>query len=137
MNPLEESNILKLDFSKLEKINNTIKGVIPAIIQDVKTGRVLMLAYVNKEALDYSIKNNIAVFWSTSRNELWVKGKTSGEYLDLKGIYVNCEQNSLLYKVKIRSAGACHTKNKNGIPRKSCYYRKIDKNKLLFTEEDK
>ena len=64
-------------------------------------------------------------FWSTSRNELWEKGKTSGETFDLVEVRVNCEQNSLLYIVRPRRGAICHTKNKAGQPR-NCYYRRLD-----------
>ena len=65
------------------------------------------------------------MFWSTSRNELWEKGKTSGETFDLVEVRVNCEQNSLLYIVRPRRGGICHTKNAKGEPR-NCYYRTLD-----------
>ena len=65
------------------------------------------------------------MFWSTSRNELWVKGKTSGDYLQLVEVRVNCEQNSLLYLVRPNAGGICHTKNEAGEPR-DCYYRTLD-----------
>jgi len=65
------------------------------------------------------------VFWSTSRNELWEKGATSGEVFDLIEVRVNCEQNSLLYRVRPRRGRICHTKNRAGEPR-NCYYRRID-----------
>jgi phosphoribosyl-AMP cyclohydrolase len=75
----------------------------------------------------------MATFWSTSRNELWIKGKTSGDYLEIIEVCVNCEQNSLLYRVKPKGKGACHTKNKDGTPRSGCYYRAIkNTNELKF-----
>ena len=63
--------------------------------------------------------------WSTSRNELWVKGATSGDTLDLDDVRINCEQNSLLFLVTPRRKGACHTKDSNGESRISCYYRRV------------
>jgi phosphoribosyl-AMP cyclohydrolase len=66
-----------------------------------------------------------AVFWSTSRNELWEKGKTSGETFELVEVRVNCEQNSLLYRVRPKRGGICHTKNREAEPR-NCYYRRLD-----------
>ncbi|MBU1694557.1 MAG: phosphoribosyl-AMP cyclohydrolase, partial [Verrucomicrobia bacterium] len=65
------------------------------------------------------------ILWSTSRKELWKKGKTSGETFELVEVRVNCEQNSLLYRVRPRRAGICHTKNKKGQPR-NCYYRRLN-----------
>lgn len=127
---IEETTNLQLDFLKLQKIQNNLKltDVIPVAVQNVETKEVLLIAYVNKEALDYSIKNGIATFWSTSRNELWEKGKTSGDYLELIEIRVNCEQNSLLFLVKPKK-GVCHTQDKDGNTRKSCFYRKVNLSK--------
>jgi phosphoribosyl-AMP cyclohydrolase len=67
----------------------------------------------------------MATFWSTSRNELWIKGKTSGDFLKLLEVRINCEQNSLLYLVEPAGKGACHTKNTAGIARSGCYYRRL------------
>jgi phosphoribosyl-AMP cyclohydrolase len=86
---------------------------------------VILVAYVNQEALDRSLETRSAVFWSTSRNELWEKGKTSGETFELIEVRVNCEQNSLLYRVRPRRSGICHTKNAAGAPR-NCFYRTLD-----------
>jgi phosphoribosyl-AMP cyclohydrolase len=79
---------------------------------------------VNAQALRRSVETQSAVFWSTSRNELWEKGKTSGETFDLLEVRVNCEQNSLLYRVRPRRGGICHTKNAAGEPR-NCFYRRL------------
>ncbi len=126
MKEIEEGTKFQLDFGKLGKISNQGSDVIPCVVQDAKTGQVLILAYVNEEALEYSLKNKVAAFWSTSRNELWVKGKTSGDTLRLEDVLVNCEQNSLVYKVTPLGAGACHVKDNTGKPRASCYYRRIN-----------
>jgi phosphoribosyl-AMP cyclohydrolase len=123
---LEEGKLLSLDFDKMNKVASCGKSVVPAIAQHVITKEVLVLGYVSQEALEYALKNGVATFWSTSRNELWIKGATSGEYLDLLETRINCEQNSLLYLVSPRNQGACHTKHKDGTPRMSCYYRKIN-----------
>ena len=122
---LEEGLDIQLDFSKISQIGMTGCQVIPCAVQDVDSNELILVAYVNQEALDYSIKTKTATFWSTSRNELWIKGATSGATFDLIDIFVNCEQNSLLFKVRPRNGGICHTKNKNGDPR-NCYYRKLD-----------
>ena len=100
-------------------------GLIPVVVQDVETLQVLMLGYANKEALDETISTGKATFWSTSRNELWTKGKTSGDVLSIKEILVDCDQDALVYKV-VRQGGTCHTKNKDNETRVSCFYRKID-----------
>ena len=122
---LEEGTILNLDFKKLKKVARCEEDIIPAIAQDAHTGEVLIVGYANQKALDTARKENMATFWSTSRNELWIKGKTSGDYLEIIEICVNCEQNSILYKVVPRGKGACHTKNRDGKARSSCYYRTL------------
>ena len=121
---LEEGTALTLDWSKLEQVA-AVGGVVPCAVQDVDTGEVILVAYVNQQALQVAIETRTAVFWSTSRNELWEKGKTSGETFDLLDVRVNCEQNSLLYRVRPRRGGICHTKNVAGEPR-NCYYRSVD-----------
>ena len=103
-----------------------------AALITVVTG--LIVAYLNQVALDYAVENKVAAFWSTSRNELWVKGATSGDILDLLEIRVNCEQNSVLYMVRPRGQGACHTKDGRGLSRKSCYYRRLENGSLTFIE---
>ncbi len=122
---IEEGKKLDLDFTKLAKAANCGQDIIPAVAQDAKTGEVLILGYVNKEALDEALKRKVAVFWSTSRNELWIKGMTSGDTLKLEETRVNCEQNSILYKVTPQGKGACHTKDESGATRSGCYYRTI------------
>ncbi len=122
---LEEGSELKLDFLKLKKVAACGADILPAVAQDAKTGEVLILGYANQLALNTARKEGMATFWSTSRNELWIKGKTSGDYLKLKDILVNCEQNSILYLVEPVGKGACHTKDKTGKPRSGCYYRRL------------
>lgn len=125
MNQLEEGTKLQLDFSKLAKTAKTSPDVIPVAVQNADTREVILVAYANELALKTAIETKTAVFWSTSRNELWEKGKTSGETFDLLEVRVNCEQNSLLYIVRPRRGGICHTKNKKGQAR-NCYYRRLD-----------
>tara|TARA_S200000501_G_scaffold364334_1_gene396341 strand:+ start:3348 stop:3761 length:414 start_codon:yes stop_codon:yes gene_type:complete len=123
---LEEGAILNLDFSKLKKVAACGEDIIPAIAQDHETGEVLIVGYANELALKTAKIEGMATFWSTSRNELWIKGKTSGDFLEIIEIRVNCEQNSILYMVKPQGKGACHTKDANGVPRQGCYYRKLN-----------
>jgi phosphoribosyl-AMP cyclohydrolase len=130
MNALEEGSELKLDFAKVAKVAQCGEALLPVAVQDADTKEVLLLAYANKAAFDYTLKHGVATFWSTSRNELWIKGATSGDTLEIVEIRVNCEQNSLLYLVKPLGEGACHTKDRNGKARASCYYRKIHDGKL-------
>jgi phosphoribosyl-AMP cyclohydrolase len=123
-NQLEEGTALALDFDKLARVAE-VPGVLPCAVQNADTNEVILVAYVNRLALQASIDTRSAVFWSTSRNELWEKGKTSGETFDLLEVRVNCEQNSLLYRVRPRRGGICHTKNAAGQPR-NCFYRRLD-----------
>jgi phosphoribosyl-AMP cyclohydrolase len=122
---IEETNELKLDFDKLLSIAAKNMQVIPVAVQNADTNEVILIAYSNKEALELSIKTKIATFFSTSRNEIWVKGATSGAEFELSEIFVNCEQNSLVYKVRPKKENICHTKNQKGEAR-NCYYRKFD-----------
>jgi phosphoribosyl-AMP cyclohydrolase len=112
-NGLEMGTKLALDFLKLQKISQlNLRGneVIPVVVQDAASKEVLMVAYTNQEALNFTLKNKVVAFWSTSRNKLWLKGKSSGCVLRMLEIRVNCEQNSLLYLVTRRAnIGACHT----------------------------
>lgn len=122
---IEEGLKLDIDFAKLKKIAACAEDVIPAIAQCSQTGEVLIVGYANRLALETSAKEGMATFWSTSRNELWIKGKTSGDFLKLDDILVNCEQNSVVYKVTMVGKGSCHTKDSSGNPRRGCYYRRI------------
>jgi len=124
INALEEGTDLSLDFSKLAKVAE-VPGVLPCAVQNADTHEVILVAYVNQQALTASIESHSAMFWSTSRNELWEKGKTSGETFDLLEVRVNCEQNSLLYIVRPRRGGICHTRNAAGQPR-NCFYRRLN-----------
>lgn len=125
MKEIEEGTQLKLDFSKIAKIADKCRDVIPVAVQNADTKEIILIAYVNELALKTAVQTRTAVFWSTSRNELWEKGKTSGETFKLLEVYVNCEQNSLVYIVRPRRGGICHTKNQKGEPR-NCYYRKLN-----------
>jgi phosphoribosyl-AMP cyclohydrolase len=103
-------NLKNLKFDK--------QGLIPAIIQDYRNNQVLMLAFMNRESLARTLKSGKTCFWSRSRKEYWVKGKTSGNYQFVKSIAYDCDMDALL--IKVRQAGvACHTGNR------SCFYRKI------------
>jgi len=122
---LEEGAQLRLDFKKLRKIASGEADVIPAVAQDAATGEVLILGYVNELALATALRERKATFWSTSRNELWIKGLTSGDFLELLEVRVYCEQNSILYRVRPAGQGACHTKGADGRSRSGCYYRRL------------
>ena len=124
-NDIEEGTALHLDFEKLAKVAATGSSVLPVVLQDADRGDVLFVGYANAEALAETLAQRVAVLWSTSRDELWVKGATSGDVLDLVEVRVNCEQNSLLYLVLPRTGGACHTIGADGHARANCYYRRV------------
>ena len=128
---IERGSKWLFDFTKLMQIGQKIdpkNPVIPVVVQDGNTKEVLICAYANEDAVKITLETGIATFWSTSRNELWVKGKTSGDVLNILEVRVNCEQNSLLYIVNPVRAGACHVKDKNGKTLPSCYYRRLQYN---------
>jgi phosphoribosyl-AMP cyclohydrolase len=131
---LEEGTELFLDYAKLDKVAQGGVPLVPVAVQDADTKEVLIIAYANQEALNHTLEHGVAAFWSTSRNELWVKGATSGDSLKIVEVRVNCEQNSLLYLVRPLGEGACHTKGSDGRARKSCYYRKIQDGKLAHVD---
>ena len=97
------------------------KGLIPTIIQDVENNEVLMLAYMDNTALKKTIETGKTHFWSRSRQKYWMKGETSGNVQLVKEILYDCDEDTLLIKVKQVGSGACHTGNR------TCFYRSIDK----------
>lgn len=103
---------------RLPKLKFDEKGLIPAIIQDVKSGDVLMVAYMNRKALNITLKEKRTCFYSRSRKVLWRKGETSGHVQKVKAIYYDCDRDALLIKVKQKGV-ACHT------GKWSCFYRKL------------
>ncbi len=118
-NQLEEGLELNPQFSKRG-------GILPVAVQETSTGQVLMLASVNEEALKKTLKTKLATFWSTSRNQLWTKGETSGDLLRIDDILIDCDQDALVYKVTLMGEGVCHTYDDKGSHRKACFYRKLN-----------
>ncbi len=108
-----------LDFSK---------GLLPAIVQDHKTKDVLMLAYMNEEAWEMTLKTRIAHYWSRSRQSLWKKGETSGHTQKVKEIYIDCDADTVLLKVE-QIGAACH------MGYRSCFYRKVEDDILKVVGE--
>ena len=101
-------------------------GLVPAVVQDASSREVLMLGWVNEEAWDLTLSSNKATFWSTSRQELWVKGATSGDELRMVEVRVDCDDDTVLYLVEPLGQGACHTKNGSGRARATCFFRRVD-----------
>ena len=100
------------------------KGLIPAIAQDAVSGEVLMLAYMNEESINETIKTGHATYFSRSRQELWEKGATSGNYQDVVSMYVDCDKDAIVLKVK-QTGNACHTN------RHSCFFRQVVDDKFV------
>ena len=115
MNDIEK---IQISSQNLKKLKFDKDGLIPAIIQDYQNKKVLMMAYMNIDSLKETIKIGKTCFWSRSRQKYWVKGETSGHFQFVKGIYFDCDLDTLLIKVR-QIGAACHTH------KRSCFYRKI------------
>ncbi len=113
---------MKLDFDKLG-------GLVPAVIQDRATGRVLMVGFMNEEAFRKTVETGFATFYSRSRNKLWMKGETSGHRLVVKEISTDCDQDSLLVRVEPLGPGVCHEGYQ------SCFYRMLRDGEWVVSEE--
>ena len=132
---LEEGIGLQLDFAKMAKATARCPDVIPVAVQNAVTKDVILVAYTNRESFQRSIRTRIATFWSTSRNQLWIKGEESGNHFEIVDIRVNCEQNSLVYLVHPKGEGICHTRNSEGRAR-DCYYRRLNMDSGLLENMD-
>jgi phosphoribosyl-AMP cyclohydrolase len=104
----------------LDEIKWDEQGLVPAIAQDAKTGKVLMMAWMNRESLRLSIEEGRAIYWSRSRQKLWRKGEESGHVQHLKEIRLDCDADVLLLSVEQVGGIACHT------GRESCFYRRYE-----------
>jgi phosphoribosyl-AMP cyclohydrolase len=113
---------MNLDFSKMD-------GLVPAVIQDHATGRVLMLGFMNEESFQKTVETGCATFFSRSRNKLWLKGETSGHRLVVKSISTDCDQDAVLVEVEALGPGVCH----NGY--QSCFYRTLEEGVWRQSEE--
>ena len=121
--------------SVLDKVKFDDNGLIPAVIQDYKNGEVLMVAYMNRESLEKTLAVGKTCFWSRSRQKFWIKGESSGHIQEVKEVFIDCDMDTLLFKVDQKVA-ACHTGYRG------CFYRKIEGDELVVTgekvfEEDK
>lgn len=103
--------------SWLDTVNWNSDGLVPAIAQDAQTGRILMMAWMNRESLQLSAERGEAVYWSRSRNQLWHKGETSGHIQKLHEIRLDCDEDVVVLQVEQLGGIACHT------GRESCFYR--------------
>lgn len=123
MGLIEETNELMLDWNKISDMSDE-NHVIPVAVQNIFTKEIILIAYTNEEAFRESVRLKKVVLWSTSRNKLWFKGAESGNTFTLNHIFVNCEQNSLVYQVTPDKGNICHT-SYNGVAN-NCYYRELD-----------
>ncbi len=103
----------------IPKLKYNEQGLIPAIIQDIKTSEVLMMAYMNEDSLKRTVEGGKTCFWSRSRQEFWTKGETSGNVQLVKEILYDCDEDTLLVKVEQVGKGACHTGER------TCFFRSI------------
>lgn len=112
---------MELDFTKLD-------GLLPAVIQDHRSGRVLMVGFMNEEAFRKTVETGFATFYSRSRKKLWLKGESSGHRLVVKEISTDCDRDSVLVRVEALGPGVCH----NGY--QSCFYRRFDGGQWVESE---
>jgi phosphoribosyl-AMP cyclohydrolase len=104
-------------------------GLVPAIAQDADTGQVLMLAWMNRDAYEETLRTGRACYFSRSRNKLWRKGEESGHVQEVREVYVDCDADTILLKVKQIGGAACH----EGYP--SCFFRKVEGDELKVVGE--
>lgn len=112
---------MDLDFDKLD-------GLVPAVIQDHASGRVLMVGFMNREAFGKTVETGFATFYSRTRKKLWMKGESSGHRLVVKEISTDCDQDAVLVRVEALGPGVCH----NGF--QSCFYRRYREGRWIEAE---
>lgn len=116
---LHPVKLLRTRFAGFNRVNwEKLNGLIPVITQDYKTGKVLMLGFMNKAALRKTLKERKVTYWSRTRKKLWTKGETSGNFQLVKQIWLDCDNDTLLIRVK-QIGKVCHTGHK------TCFFRKI------------
>jgi phosphoribosyl-AMP cyclohydrolase len=113
---------MQLDYSKLD-------GLLPAVIQDARSGRVLMVGFMNEEAFRRTVATGYATFYSRSRNKLWMKGESSGHRLAVKEISTDCDNDTVLIKVEAQGPGVCHEGYE------SCFFRKLEDGRWVVSED--
>ena len=113
----------------IDKIQFNEKGLVPVITQDFVTSEILMMAWMNKEALSLSIKTQKAVYFSRSRQKLWFKGEESGHTQQIIEIYTDCDQDTIMLKVNQKGGIACHTGRAN------CFFNKLENNEWVSIAE--
>ncbi|MDC6484755.1 phosphoribosyl-AMP cyclohydrolase [Methylophilaceae bacterium] len=106
-------------------------GLLPVIVQDINTSKIIMFAWMSRETLEESIKKKRAIYWSRSRKKVWLKGEKSGHYQNIKDMFLDCDKDSLLIKVEQEGGIACHT------GRESCFYNRINMKTNKIEESEK
>ena len=112
----------------LDTAKFTEDGLIPAIAQDAATGEILMMAWMNREALRMTVETKRATYWSRSRNKLWIKGEESGNIQEVHSMSIDCDADVILLKIRQVGDAACHTGHR------SCFYREVEKNGEVLRE---
>ncbi len=115
--------MIELDFTK------NSNELLPAVVQDYTSGAILMLAYINKQAWAKTLETGKAHYWSRSRNTLWLKGESSGNVQIIKDIYVDCDQDTVVFQVEQLGGAACH----KGYP--SCFFRRVRAGELEVVQD--
>ncbi len=110
--------MVELDFAK------SVDGLLPAIVQDAESGEILMLAYINRQSWHKTLETGKAHFWSRSRNTLWLKGESSGNIQLVRDIFVDCDQDTVVFKVEQLGGAACHKGYR------SCFFRRVTDDEL-------
>ncbi len=110
--------MVELDFEKG-------KGLLPAVVQEFQTGKVLMLAYINRASWEKTLETGEAHYWSRSRQEIWHKGGTSGNVQKIKEIYVDCDSDTVLFKVEQVGGAACHTGYE------TCFHKQVSRDRRI------
>ena len=113
---------MDLDFNKAD-------GLVTAVVQDHKTGRILMVAYMNEESFRLTVERGYAIFWSRSRQKLWLKGESSGHKLLVKSIQTDCDRDAVLIHVEPVGPGVCHEGYE------SCFFRTLEDGEWKATEQ--
>mgnify|MGYP001569931889 CR=1 FL=1 len=114
--------MIALDFAKMN-------GLVPAVVQDYKTDEVLMLAFINEEAWQKTLETGKAHYYTRTRQKIWLKGETSGHFQLIKEILVDCDEDTVVFKVEQIGGAACHTGHN------SCFYRKVEVDELVVVKE--
>ena len=118
-----ENTMITLDFKK------DPQGLLPAIVQDYETGDILMLAYINEQSWQQTLKTGKAHYWSRSRSKLWLKGESSGHVQIIKNIFIDCDRDTVVFQVEQTGGAACH----KGYH--SCFYRRVEGDDLIIDKE--